>query len=207
LRAAHYHAGQYLEGRFDRRYGTDTLARVPLDELQISADQRAHAEHYQAITAGFFRRMVRALPFAPAGATFIDLGAGKGRALMLAAEAGFCRVVGVELCPRLHAIAERNLERYTARSGSLSGFELYVMDAATYAFPAGDLAVFLYNPFGPTVVEAVMSNLAAADAAAPARRIAVLYREPRQEAVIARQPFLGPVQRTPHFVVYANQPR
>jgi hypothetical protein len=34
-------------------------------------------------------------------------------------------------------------------------------DAAAYAFPKGDLVVYMYNPFGEKTVERIAANLAA----------------------------------------------
>ena len=44
--------------------------------------------------------------------TFLDLGSGKGRTLLMAADYPFRRVVGVELLPTLHQTAQENLRLY-----------------------------------------------------------------------------------------------
>ena len=46
--------------------------------------------------------------------SFIDVGAGMGRAVLLAAELPFRRVVGVELNPTLARIARKNLTAWRA---------------------------------------------------------------------------------------------
>jgi hypothetical protein len=99
---------------FDARFGTDTARQVPADELQGVGDNRLHAGKYQASVPGHFRRLMTAVP-APPQSVFVDFGCGKGRALMLAAEHGFRRVVGVEFAHDLCAVAARNLEGYTRR--------------------------------------------------------------------------------------------
>jgi hypothetical protein len=45
--------------------------------------------------------------------TFIDLGSGKGRVLLMAAAYGFKRIIGVEFMPELHRVAEENIRKYT----------------------------------------------------------------------------------------------
>jgi hypothetical protein len=48
-------------------------------------------------------------------------------------------------------------------------------DAAEYAFPRGDLVVFMYNPFRGPVLDGVLTNLRAA---AASRDVVLLYHTP-----------------------------
>jgi hypothetical protein len=45
--------------------------------------------------------------------TFIDLGSGKGRALLMASAYPFKRIIGVEFMPELHRVAQENIRKYT----------------------------------------------------------------------------------------------
>ena len=47
---------------------------------------------------------------------FIDLGSGKGRALLMASDYPFRRIVGVELLPQLHRAAQDNLTKYRSET-------------------------------------------------------------------------------------------
>jgi SAM-dependent methyltransferase len=81
---------------------------------------------------------------------FVDVGSGRGRVALLAAEQPFRKVIGVELDPKLHAISLRNLE-IRQRAGALAApVELVCDDAVRFAprLPAGDLVCFFYHPFG-----------------------------------------------------------
>jgi cyclopropane fatty-acyl-phospholipid synthase-like methyltransferase len=73
---------------FDLRYGTDTMRRVEKDALPGSSS-------YSATKARGFRTLMRKLDL-PKASVFVDLGSGKGRVLLLAAQYGFEKVVGVE---------------------------------------------------------------------------------------------------------------
>ncbi len=44
--------------------------------------------------------------------TFIDLGSGKGRCLLMAAPYGFKKIIGVEYMPEWHRVAEENIRRF-----------------------------------------------------------------------------------------------
>jgi SAM-dependent methyltransferase len=161
--------GSYSEFRqteFDRRYGVETAATVGLAELGDGLANRDQANHYGAIDAGDFRALVRRARIDPRQFTFVDLGSGKGRALILAAELGFRAVVGVEFSPVLHEVALANLEVYRRRAGSKSAIRAVCQDATQYEFPSGPLAVFFYNSFRGPVLEQVLANLAKAAASA-----------------------------------------
>jgi SAM-dependent methyltransferase len=92
--------------------------------------------------------------------TFVDLGSGKGRVLMVAAKFSFARAVGVEFSPELHEIAVRNIGVLAAQTSSCSSVEALCLDAAAYEFPATPLVVYLYNPFLPPLMRIVMQHLA-----------------------------------------------
>jgi SAM-dependent methyltransferase len=48
--------------------------------------------------------------------TFIDLGSGKGRVLLMAAPYGFKKILGVEFMPEWHRVAQENIRKYAERS-------------------------------------------------------------------------------------------
>ncbi len=87
--------------------------------------------------------------------TFVDLGCGKGRALLLAEEYGFRRIVGVEFSAKLARIASRN----AAKAGS-ARIAVVRSDVRAFDFPEGPLVVFLYNPFSAQITRSVMQRLA-----------------------------------------------
>jgi len=74
---------------FDRRLGVETRLTVWRKRLRINPDSAG----YEAVNPAIF---ARAMPFVPR-VTFIDLGSGKGRALILAHEAGFRHLIGAEM--------------------------------------------------------------------------------------------------------------
>ncbi|MGD0962786.1 MAG: class I SAM-dependent methyltransferase [Candidatus Acidiferrales bacterium] len=86
--------------------------------------------------------------------TFVDLGCGKGRALLLAEEYEFRKIVGVDFSADLTRIASRNAEKVGAtRITVVHG------DVREFDFPAGPLVVLLYNPFSAQITRSVMQRL------------------------------------------------
>ena len=64
----------------------------------------------------------------------------------MASEYPFRRIVGVELLPELHQIAQENLARYKSESQKCFALEAVCGDAIDFAFPVEPLVIFLFNP-------------------------------------------------------------
>lgn len=162
---------------FDERFGTDTERRVSLDDLHADGADVPPLWRYWPTLERPFRRMMATLDIRHEDYTFIDLGSGKGRALMMASALPFARIIGVELSPSLHAIAERNLQAFHSPVQRCFDFELVCMDAAEYQPPPDNLVIYLFQPFPAETLAAVLDNL-----------IASLRRRPRQVAIAYMNP-------------------
>lgn len=143
---------------FDREHGTDTCGHIIPEARSVIGRNWRHGQRYEGIPPDVFRRIIGALGINCAEWSFVDLGSGKGRALILAKDIGFDLIVGVEYSDELCRVAENNLCAL-----KIPARRVYVncADAATFtAWPNGNLVVFLYNPFGPALMEKVAENLA-----------------------------------------------
>lgn len=146
------------EVTFDLRHGTETtLPREP-DAGDVSATALNDAVQYQGANPRITRALLDALPPAARTARFVDFGCGKGRVLLLAAEAGFTRLTGVEFSPALAEAARRNLLRYS-RTRPPVHHEVLTMDAASYVIPEEPVVLFFYNPFGGETLRRVVANI------------------------------------------------
>ncbi len=162
VRGAHalYGMGWDRVHPFDLAHGTDTSGIVPADELPANEPARAHAICYAGSQPSVVRHALAALPRC-GGLTFLDLGCGKGRALMVATEFPFRDILGVELSPPLAEIARRNASIVAQRHPQRTAVRVAVADASEFPFPAGDLVLFLYHPFGAELVAKVVAQLEA----------------------------------------------
>src|SRR5208337_5093547 len=88
--------------------------------------------------------------------TFLDLGSGKGRTLLMASDYPFRRIIGVELLPTLHHIAQQNLRHYRNDSQQCFSIESLRADATTFPFPDEPLVVYLFNPLGEPALRRVV---------------------------------------------------
>jgi SAM-dependent methyltransferase len=186
------------EHEFDRRYGVDTSGLVWSVDLKTGSRSDAWNTAYYGIPPSVFYRVMAQVPESlRRAATFIDLGCGKGRAVLLASEYAFTQVMGVEIAPQLHRIAVDNVARYTtARHAEaacdISPMSVLLEDAARYQFPAGPLVVYLYHPFCRPVLEKVVRNLGRSLAQEP-RDAAIIYINHELRDVLDRAPYLQQV--------------
>jgi len=162
---------------FDVEFGTDTAGVVPLWKLHIDGPHREHGVRYQAVDPARVRRCLAALPIRFSNYTYVDLGSGKGRSLLVASEFPFQRVIGVEFAAELHTVAEQNLRRFPSTQRRCRSVESVYADAAAFDLPRSDLVLFLYNPFGAEVLEAVVERLERS-LEAHDRSVYVVYHNP-----------------------------
>jgi SAM-dependent methyltransferase len=93
--------------------------------------------------------------------TFVDAGAGKGRALLLASELPFRKIIGVELNPALAQIAQRNVARWRRAARTKSNIRVVQEDALNFRWPRPPLLIYLYNPFDCSLIAQLAENLSA----------------------------------------------
>lgn len=174
------YAEDYL---FDWRHGTDTIRRVDVGTLDFEASNKAQAKTYGATKAKPFLRLMRLLDL-PRHATFVDIGSGKGRVLMLASQAGFQRIVGIDFSPQLCEIAHRNLAAFRKRTPVGAEIQILQMDATHYEFGADQQIFFMFDPFLPDIVSQVIRNLGRSIERHP-RKCWLIYLAPKYHAAIA----------------------
>jgi SAM-dependent methyltransferase len=180
---------------FDLKYGTDTGGYLRPDDLRSGHKHDSMNNGYSAVAPSVFReacRRWRETSPTPAGRvegyTFVDVGAGKGRALLLAAELPFRKVVGLELNEELARIAQRNITRWIRVARTHAKIRILHQDAARFRWPRTPLLVYLNNPFDCALVEQMASKLA--DAAAAGSGLAdLIYVNPGCADTLAAQKF------------------
>ncbi|MFM2422514.1 MAG: hypothetical protein RL291_1044, partial [Pseudomonadota bacterium] len=201
------YARTHIEERweaFDARFGTDTAAPT------FERGQKTSVHFYVPTTASVIYKIIRELPIAPDKFEFIDMGSGKGRALLIASEFPFKKIVGVELSDQLHRVAEANVARYTPDSQRCRNFDLKCMDALTYPISDEPFVLFLFDPFSREILEKVVANVEASLKAKP-REAYIVYVYPQFEDILQRSTVFARTNvGTPRFqpwsqyVVYAT---
>lgn len=179
----------YLDRGFDREHGTDTSALIHLQRLTIDSGNAVHGNAYEPSSTRLVRAALRQLQLDHGQFAFVDLGSGKGRTLLLAAEYPFRKIVGVEFSRELHEVAVRNIGIFRSPRQRCRDISSLHMDATAYALPADDLVIYLFNPFKRDVLMPIVDNIRRSLADKP-RRLAILYYHPTDGDLLERQDFL-----------------
>jgi hypothetical protein len=205
---------------FDLEFGARTSGLIAGRHLKSGHRNDRNSTAYFAVAPSVMRGLVvhwrRSRPIAPIDEfTFVDLGAGMGRAMLLASEYPFRSVVGVELNPTLARIARKNAALWRAAGRALSPLRVVCRDAVEFEFPKGPCVAFLFNPFNAQVMRRLLDSLAKSFASRPGQ-LDILYANNEQEKVLERQAgfarlFKGPVSRSradaiADHKILANQP-
>jgi SAM-dependent methyltransferase len=134
---------------------------------------------------------------------FVDLGSGKGRTLLMASDYPFKRIVGVELIPEFHRVAEENLRKYKSESQKCFATVAQCGDARDFEFPAEPMVLYLFNPLPRAGLEQVIAKLEQSVRVNP-REVYVLYHNPLLEDVLAKSGAWEKVAGTHQWVGYKS---
>src|ERR1035441_3227318 len=190
---------------FDRANGVRTSGLVAGRHLISGHRSDKHVTAYYGVAPSVFatlmRRWQRSSPAATLEeTTFIDVGAGMGRAMLLAAEMKFREIVGLELNPTLVRRAQKNLAAWRKSERTRVSMRLVCGDATEFGFTARPTVLFLFNPFGAPVMRRLLQTLAKCFAGHPGE-VDLLYVNNEQEGVLEtkrdrKRLFHGQVKRS-----------
>ena len=158
---------------------------------------------YQPTDAALFQEMMASLQIDFREFTFVDLGSGKGRALLMASEYPFRRIVGVEILPELHRAAEENIANYQSTTQQCTQVESVCADAREFELPEGPLLLYLFNPLPEAGLNRMLENLKESLRQHP-RTVFVLYQNPLLERVLEESPSLKCTGGTHLYSIHTN---
>ncbi len=147
---------------FDFRHGIKTGTIVPASKLNFfDKETQAHAVRYRPMPVLCLRNGLKFLKSYLVDIddiTFVDYGSGMGRVMLLAAEAGFQSVVGIELSPELILSCEKNIEKFKRRYPNCR-FTIMNQDAKIYRPPKKACVFFFFKPFDDSIFKQVMNQI------------------------------------------------
>ena len=161
---------------FDRQFGTDTSGFLPTWLLRSGLSANRHGVRYAGCHPTCVRAALDIIPD-PAGYSFLDLGCGKGRAMIVASEYSFRQIIGVELSAELARVANRNAKVIRAAFPRRVPIKARNGDATRADLPAGSLVVFNYHAFGRELVDRIVSRLHD-EVVAVGREVFFIYENP-----------------------------
>ncbi len=151
---------------FDAAHATDTGGLIPRAGLLTGHPNDAHLTAYYAVAPSILDALIdlwlQTRPTYPIGhTTFLDIGAGKGRALMSASLHPFRDTVGVELNPTMASIARANLAVFAESASPLAPARIVEADILDSPLPEGPTLGFMFHPFEAPLVRRLLRHLEA----------------------------------------------
>jgi len=202
---------------FDRLHHTDTGGLIPRTGLLTGHPNDLHITAYYAVAPSILDTLIdlwllSSPPYDIDRYTFLDIGAGKGRALLTAALHPFRAVVGIELNPTLAAIARANIRlfEHSPNAAPLAPITLLEADALEAPLPSTPTLAFMFHPFEAPVLRRFLARVQQHYADRPGA-FDLLYVNAEHAAVLDRNPaftrlFNGMVPMSPedHFADLAE---
>jgi len=190
----------HAEKEFDASYGIDTRGIIPVSNLDVKRTTWMEGNAYQGVgvDVDFADLLAKIVEYEEISSfNFVDLGSGKGRAVLLASRLPFHSIVGVEFSAELHRISINNLAHWPVQENIAESVSFVCADAAEYPLPAGPLVLFMYNPFGVSIMSQVADRVARHPA-----RIIVVYFTPKHAELFDALPRLHRVEVRQGCVVW-----
>jgi hypothetical protein len=181
--------GQIDREPFDEIFGVQTSGVVWMTNFK--SENSSRGVRYEPCSPSKCRWAMEQAGINPKEFTFIDVGSGKGRPLIIASQHNFTELIGVEHSPKLCDIARANMKKLDISA------QIICQDASNFHFPKKEIFAFFYHPFDAIVLAKVLANLRSH------RRVVVAY-EGRGRANVAKQNWLKPVASRDDVVVYRN---
>jgi SAM-dependent methyltransferase len=179
---------------FDRLHATDTGGLIPRAELVTGHANDLHITAYYAVAQSILEALIDLWqqtppPFEIDRYTFLDVGAGKGRALLCAALHPFRQAIGIELNPALAAIARANIQAFTqsGNASPLAPMTLFEGDALEAPLPTTPTLAFMFHPFEAPVLRRFLARVEQHYAERPGS-FDLLYVNAEHAAVLDRNP-------------------
>jgi hypothetical protein len=181
---------------FDLQHGVDTSGLIGGRRLNSGSDRDRHITAYWGTAPSAFLEVFALWndslsdgPYSVRDFVFIDIGCGKGRALMLASDHPFRRVIGVELNAPLVSIARKNLVKWKASAHACEDIEVLNADALEFAFPESPIFLYVFNPFDRHVTQLLLDRILAVSLTRSAD-IDIIYMTPEHADLFAAVPNL-----------------
>jgi hypothetical protein len=191
---------------FDKQHGVCTAVDAAVDTVgPTPAPLGEDTGLYRPIWGSIFHPALEALPIDHREFTFIDLGSARGKALLLASDYPWKRIIGVERSRALHHAALENIRSYRSPRQKCVDIEAVHGDARKLELPNEPLVVFFFNPFAPAVLREVLETVA--DSVAmnprPVYVVSVTVQSAAEAEEVFRQwPAFQLLEGTTHHLVY-----
>ena len=141
----------------EHKYRLNTTGFEPTEQMNISRRFVDLAYSYMPSNYKLLEHVFKEVNRYNHNQTFLDIGCGKGRAMMVAAHYDFKKITGVEInLDYCTSLSEKAIEYQTEFN---CRFEIICNDASEYHIPDDVQTIFFYNPFKETIMRKVVANI------------------------------------------------
>ena len=186
------------DNHFDKKFNIQSAGFIVPETLDIAESQIPDINEYQASTPLAFHLIISTFQIPFEKYTFVDIGSGKGRALLMASEYPFKQILGVELSADLNECATENIRSYRSRTQKCSAINSVHLDANEFEYPNDPLIIYLYNPFKENILGNVLRRVEESLTGQP-RHMIIVYFHPSHKMLFDKQDFLIPVHFEEHM--------
>jgi hypothetical protein len=191
---------------FDVRHRVETRGIHEIDTLTVVGDHAKDAVEYGPVYPEEMKEILCKVVIDFSQYTFVDFGSGKGRAMFMASNYPFRRIVGVEFARELHEIACRNIRTYHCPNQQCFDITSIHGDATEFELPDGPVVLYFNNPFRGPVMEAVVGNVKRSLETAPRPALILSYGRWTLNNIIERLPGIALRSRGRFYSIYQVPP-
>lgn len=140
----------WKERMYEKKFGIETTKIKLIDSNQY--------HHYQGASYKILLELFAFLKDQTKDFGFLDIGCGKGRAVLVAEYFGYSRLVGIDLDQELINCAYENLkkDRFLKQSSQVS---FICENALNFRYNNEPCVYFLFNPFNEAVLQGVLQRI------------------------------------------------
>jgi SAM-dependent methyltransferase len=184
--------GAIVSAQFDQENGVETTGLISMSSLSVDSPNSLYATVYKASDPDRFAEVLARLPIRHQDFSFVDLGSGKGLALLLASHYPFRKVRGLEFAPELHQVAEANIGKYRNPARKCQDVASVCGDAAAFDYPDEPTVIYMYHPFEEELMARVAQQIQWSYELHP-RPIILVYFQPVLRRLWESLPCLKPM--------------
>lgn len=160
----------------EKKYNINTTGIDDLT-LSVAAADREHASIYQPVNFYSAEKLFEHIDDTDMKGSFLDIGCGKGRALVMAAAYGFKDIIGIDfsaqLCYEAITLCEQIEATYQGTAVTIE-----CKDAREYFIPDSVSVIFMFNPFDDLVMDDFLLRVKDTLTKKP-RKLKLLYANPQ----------------------------
>jgi hypothetical protein len=185
-----------FDSPIEKLFFASTKGRVAAGSVTVIGTRQGHGHDYRPTPRLVFDWALSAIDEDLSKLSFVDYGAGKGRALLLASQHPFTAVGGIEYAEELHDAATMNIAQFPRSQMKCRDVECVHDDAAEIGALDGPAVHYFFNPFSREVFAEVLSSLVTSYRNHP-RRLYLILIDPVAEDLVEKSGTFMPLSLPP----------